>query len=172
MLHQALGEKGGAQACSRWGRSIPIEYTFDEAHPEEEGRKGGDMKRWICFAAIALVMASVVHAATEAEKRAAIDAGLAWLASTQNTTSGYWNAGDVYYDTSATGSALLAFLEEKDNWGANAAAYQTVVDKGFDYLMTQAQVVSISSQPAGNPDGDGNGKGLKFVLGLDFCILG
>ncbi len=100
-------------------------------------------------------------AATEAEKRAAIDAGLAYLATTQNL-DGSFDGGGIDYLISNTGSALLAFLEEKDNWGANAAAYQAVVDKGLNYLLGNASVVNISNQPAGNPDGDGNGVGVKF----------
>ncbi|MEQ8213661.1 MAG: PEP-CTERM sorting domain-containing protein [Smithellaceae bacterium] len=103
-------------------------------------------------------------AATEAEKRAAIDSGLAYLATTQNA-AGYFGSGGTDYLISNTGSALLAFIEEKPNWGANAATYQAVVDKGLNYLFTQASVVSISNQPAGNPDGDGNGVGVKFYPG-------
>jgi len=103
-------------------------------------------------------------AATEAEKRAAIDSGLAYLATTQNA-AGYFGSGGTDYLISNTGSALLAFLEEKPNWGANAATYQAVVDKGLNYLLSQASVVSISPQTAGNPDGDGNGVGVKFYPG-------
>ena len=58
---------------------------------------------------------------------------------------------------------MLAFLKEKPNWGANAAAYQTVVDKGLNYLFSQATLVDISSQPAA--DGDSNGFGVKFYPG-------
>ena len=122
------------------------------------------MKRKIIVLMIVMAVAGTVNAATEAEKRAAIDLGLAHLASTQEA-DGRWEAGDVYYDTSATGSALLAFLEEKPNWGTNAAAYQTVVDSGLDYLMGRAQVVGIVPQSDGNPDGDNNQVGVKFVLG-------
>lgn len=128
----------------------------------------GDMKKCICFAMVVLVMAGAVHAATEAEKRAAIDAGLAYLASTQTTSglyAGSWPAGGTDYMLSATGSALLAFLEEKPNWGANAATYQQVVDRGLNYLLSNATVVPISAQPAGNPDGDLNGIGVKFYPG-------
>lgn len=106
-------------------------------------------------------------AATEAEKRAAIDAGLAHLASTQSA-SGYFGGGGTDYLIANTGSALLAFLEEKPNWGANATAYQQVVDNGLSYLMSQVSVVGISPQGPGginNPDGDGNGVGIKFYPG-------
>ena len=115
-------------------------------------------------AACMSLAASSAFAATEAEKRAAIDAGLAYLATTQ-TASGYFGGGGTDYLIANTGSALLAFLEEKPNWGANAAAYQTVVDNGLNYLMSQVSVVNISAQPEGNPDGDGNGIGIKFYPG-------
>lgn len=115
-------------------------------------------------AACLSLAASSAFAATEAEKRAAIDAGLAYLATTQNA-SGYFGGGGTDYLIANTGSALLAFLEEKPNWGANAAAYQTVVDNGLNYLMSQVSVVNISAQPEGNPDGDGNGVGIKFYPG-------
>lgn len=126
------------------------------------------MKKKFLFA-VALLMAGiwlagVAGAATEAEKRAAIDSGLAYLATTQNA-AGYFGSGGTDYLISNTGSAVLAFLEEKPNWGANAATYQAVVDKGLNYLFSQAQLVTISNQTAGNPDGDGNGVGVKFYPG-------
>ena len=126
------------------------------------------MKKRLLFI-VALLMAGIwfvgiAGAASEAEKRAAIDAGLAYLATTQSA-SGYFGSGGTEYLISNTGSALLAFLEEKPNWGTNAAAYQAVVDKGLNYLLSQASVVSISNQTAGNPDGDGNGVGVKLYPG-------
>ena len=122
------------------------------------------MKRLSVAIMIMLAVATVANAATEADKRAAIDAGLAYLATTQNA-NGSFDGGGVDYLVSNTGSAVLAFLEEKDNWGTNAGAYQTVVDKGLDYLFSQASIVGIGGQPAGNPDSDGDGKGVKFYPG-------
>jgi hypothetical protein len=104
------------------------------------------------------------QAATEADKRAAIDNGLAYLAS-QQQADGRWAYSGGVEDAASTGSALLAFLEEKPNWGANAAAYQAVVDKGLNFLFSQAQAVNIGAQAAGNPDTNGNGIGVKFVPG-------
>jgi hypothetical protein len=126
------------------------------------------LKITILAAAVAsLALSGPVLSASEAEKRAAIDAGLAYLATTQNA-NGSFDGGGLDYQISQTGSALLAFLEEKPNWGSNAAAYQTVVDRGLDYLMNNAAIAPISNQPAGNPDGDGNGVGVEFYTsGLD-----
>jgi hypothetical protein len=102
-------------------------------------------------------------AATEAEKRAAIDNGLAWLAANQQPDGRWlydWSDGD----TAATAAALLAFLEEKDNWAVN---YQPVVDQGLAYIFGRGQVVGIGPQPAGNPDTNGNQVGIKFVPGAE-----
>lgn len=118
---------------------------------------------FLCVGLIGLWCAPNSMAATEAEKRAAIDAGLAYLAANQNA-SGNWG-GNIDYAIAGTGAALLAFIDEKPNWGANAAAYQAVVDKGLNYIFSQASLVSIGVQPAGNPDSDGNNLGVKFYPG-------
>ncbi len=118
---------------------------------------------FLCVGLIGLWCVPNSMAATEAEKRAAIDAGLAYLAANQNA-SGNWGGG-TDYALAGTGAALLAFLDEKPNWGANAAAYQAVVDKGLDYIFSQASLVSIGVQPAGNPDSDSNGLGVKLYPG-------
>ena len=59
------------------------------------------MKKKFLFA-VALLMAGiwlvgVAGAATEADKRAAIDAGLAYLATTQNAATGAFGSGGVDY---------------------------------------------------------------------------
>ncbi|WP_448871117.1 PEP-CTERM sorting domain-containing protein [Desulfobulbus propionicus] len=117
--------------------------------------------------ALTLGTSAAVNAATEAEKRTAIDKGLAYLATIQNSTTGAFYGGrtETEYLLAQTGSALLAFLEEKPNWGTNTDAYQAVVDKGINYLLSNASVVDITSQTAGNPDGDGNNVGIKFYPG-------
>jgi len=117
--------------------------------------------------ACATLSVTTAFAATEAEKRAAIDAGLAYLATQQNASGSFngSNGSEIDYLIAQTGSALTAFLEEKPNWGANAAAYQAVVDKGLNYLFSQASVVNITPQTWGNPDGDGNNVGVKFYPG-------
>lgn len=122
------------------------------------------MKKALLILLFGLMLPAISMAATEAQKRAAIDSGLAYLATTQNA-SGSFHTGGLDYEITQTGSALLAFLEEKPNWGTNATAYQLVVDKGLNYLMGQANVVNISNQTAGDPDGDGNGVGVKFYPG-------
>jgi len=116
----------------------------------------------VCIGLLSLPLSAM--AATEQEKRDAIDAGLAYLATAQQANGSWFYDGSTG-DIAATGSALLAFLEEQPNWGANAAAYQTAVNNGLNYLFNNAQIVPIVAQPAGNPDGDGNGLGVKFIPG-------
>lgn len=157
-------------------RSVVMK-KIDGGYPKTwRGERVGDMKKCICFAMVVLVMAGVVHAATEAEKRAAIDSGLAWLGS-QQQANGAWNYGDNNYDTAATGAALLAFLEEGYTAGSDviidpdgagpgsAVNYKDVVGDGLNWIFSQAQTVQISGEPTGNPDTNGNGIGVKFVLG-------
>lgn len=122
------------------------------------------MKRKIIVLMVLLAVAGTAHAATEAEKQAAIDAGLAYLATTQNA-SGSLGGGGTDYQLAQTGSALLAFQEEKANWGANAVAYQAIVDNGLTYILNNASIVGIGPQAHGNPDGDGNGIGVKLYPG-------
>lgn len=112
--------------------------------------------------AFTLGASGLVQAATEAEKRTAIDNGLAYLATVQNANGSIGANFGTDYLISQTGSALLAFLDEKPNWGANAAAYQAVVDNGINYLLSNAAVVPISMQGTNNPDADGNGVGVKL----------
>lgn len=123
---------------------------------------------FVAFFMIGVWCVGTAGAATEAEKRLAIDSGLAYLATTQNAATGAFGSGSTEYLVSYTGASLLAFLKEKPNWGANAAAYQTVVDKGLNYLFSNASIVPIALQPMGNPDSDGNGLAVKLYPGGTF----
>ncbi len=111
-------------------------------------------------------LSAPAFAATEAEKQAAIQSGLAWMAANQQA-DGRWNYGEYGAgDVAATAAALLAFQEQKAKAGGwFGADYSTVVAKGYQYLMSNAQAVTIGAQPAGNPDTNSNGIGVKFVLG-------
>jgi len=129
------------------------------------------MKRLSVAIMIMLAVATVAQAATEAEKQAAIDAGLAYMAANQQA-DGRWNFGDDYYDTAATGAALLAFLEEGHVEGSDviigATNYGDVVGDALKFVFSKAQVYSISNEPTGDPDSmdpTTNGVGVKFVLG-------
>jgi len=120
-------------------------------------------------AAFMMVFGSVAaQGATEAQKQAAIDKGLEYLASNQQA-DGRWNYGDDNYDTAATGAALFAFLDEGYSAGNDvifgATNYGDVVGDGLSYLFSKAQTYAIGPEPAGNPDLDGDGLGVKFVPG-------
>jgi hypothetical protein len=114
---------------------------------------------------ILLLTAIPARPATEAEKQAAIDAGLAWLATQQNGNGSWTYSGLPEEDVAATGAVLLAFIEEGHT--PTTGAYSTNVANGMDYLFANAQIVPITAQSAGNPDTNGNGLGVKFVLGGD-----
>ena len=127
------------------------------------------MWRMLCVAGLlAAVVSAPAFAASEAAKQTAIDDGLEYLAQNQ-AADGRWNYGGDPEDTAATGAALLAFLDEGHQAGSdvviNATNYGDVVGKGLTYLFSQATTYAIAPQTHGNPDGDGNGLGVKFVLG-------
>ena len=124
------------------------------------------MKRCLMAAFCALILVHVLaggaNAVTEVQKQAAIDAGLAWLASTQYA-SGYW-PGSGYNTHWGTASAVAAFAEEGHTINSGTA-YSPNVQSGVNWLMTQAMTVGISPQPAGNPDTNGNGIGVRWIGG-------
>lgn len=88
-------------------------------------------------------------AATEAEKLAAIQNGLANLYSNrvESATEVYWPYGG--YEPAATGAALLAFVSQKTKWGANAPTYQAVVNKAVTYLLNNATKSTVSTRNDG-----------------------
>lgn len=109
---------------------------------------------------------SMAVAATEEEKQKAIEKGLAYLYETQDIVSGSWPRGDYGDIYSSTGSSVLAFLQAKAYWGENAEDYQVVVDKGLDFILSNARIVPISIQLAGDPDGDPIGVGAGVGVRL------
>lgn len=135
------------------------------------------MRKLVFLLFIVLVLPSISMAATEAQKRAAIDSGLAYLISLQQS-DGHIEGGDLYVDIASTGSAMLAFLEEgwkagddvyldlTDDGTDNGTSYGDVVGKGLDFLINQAYVYQLpgTPEPMGNPDANGNGTGVKFNL--------
>jgi Prenyltransferase and squalene oxidase repeat len=98
----------------------------------------------LVFLCIALLCSPTnLKAATEAQKQAAIDAGLAYLASTQNP-DGSWSYGG--YEQAATGAALFAFVEQKyKTLGWNGQDYSAVVTNATNYLLSTATPIDIST---------------------------
>lgn len=112
--------------------------------------------------------ANTAWGVTEAQKDAAIDKALEWLAQNQQPSGG-WTYDFSYGDIAATGAAVLSFLDQGYAAGNpvifGANNYGDVVGDGLTYLFNQASIVPIGVQPAGNPDSNGNGIGVKFVPG-------
>ena len=101
-------------------------------------------------------------AATQAQINGAINNGVAWLVTQQNSSTGYWlDAGTT---VGPTGLALTKLEERAYELGYTpfdpCYPYEPNVEKGLAYLFSQARIMSISVQPAGNPDTDGDGNGV------------
>ena len=112
------------------------------------------MKRMFtsALAAILLACAGLIpsaSAATEAEKLAAIQSGLAHLYSLQ-AADGSWIISASYKDA-GTGAAVFAFLAQQAKWPAGQVTnYQTAVNKGIAFLLSDAVVqTGISTNNGG-----------------------
>ncbi|MFC1799582.1 FlgD immunoglobulin-like domain containing protein [Candidatus Eisenbacteria bacterium] len=132
------------------------------------------MKRTVLFGIIlaVLVMWMPARAADEAAIQAAIDDGLAWLALQQDLTVGpdYGSWGAEYEKVGKTGLAVKkfehdAFLRGYENPFDVDYVYHEVVQRGLDYLFADASVFMIGVQPAGDPDTDGDGRGVALAGG-------
>ena len=135
------------------------------------------MKIWISrvlsvFAITALLTFSALSppamSATPEEIEAAIINGLSWLADQQNA-DGSWPAPPNRPDeeVAATGLAVLAFEMQAIELGLDPMnveyEYGENVGKGLAYILSNKHEQPISAELAGDPDGDGDGKGVYFV---------
>ncbi len=105
------------------------------------------MKKLVLFFLCVALLCSPasLKAATEAQKLAAIDAGLAWLALQQNP-DGSWTYGGGSYNEAATAAALLAFVEQKYKpLGWHGHDYTAVVTNATNYLLGTAVQIDIST---------------------------
>jgi hypothetical protein len=84
--------------------------------------------------ALAALAPATVMAATEQQKVDAINSGLGYLA-TQQLADGSWDYSG--YNQAATGAVIGAFMSQQGQWGTNAAAYQTIVNNGMNYLLNE-----------------------------------
>jgi hypothetical protein len=108
------------------------------------------------------------------QKNSAIDRGLRRLYLREqgsSTGASYWN-DDVYnsYQVGATGLALIAFENHGHNLqSADSNIYKKSVRQGVQWLLDHASQVGINNQRCiGNPDTNGNGKGV--VIGNAYHI--
>lgn len=126
------------------------------------------MKKVIGFLVLALVFFGMVlplakmpvaSAASQVDINIAIEKGLAYLNSTQGG-AGDWG----WYTVATTAMSVLAYENAPNNhFGWNMSdPYHTTVQNGLDYLFGVAAVQSITVQPAGDPDSNGNGIGIYF----------
>ena len=96
----------------------------------------------------------------------AIDDGLAWLAAQQNSVTG---AVPTYgnYHVAGTAFAVLKWaeharkFENKDPFDPTWI-YANNTIKGLNYIFNHSHNITIGTQPAGDPDSNGNGKGTYF----------
>jgi len=116
----------------------------------------------VCIGLLSLPLSAM--ASTSAEKQAAIDKGLAWLASTQNAANGSWNSSG--YPVADTGAALLAFVEQRYKpLGWNGADYSAVVTKATDYLLKNTTALNLPANWWGFNGTGGSGTGLQWGAG-------
>lgn len=94
----------------------------------------------------------------------AIEKGLLYLYQNQTLPGGekaYWD-GTGEYPMGSNGAALLAF-EENGHLPGNdyeSDVYAETVQRGINYIASLGVAYTISNQPAGNPDTNGNGRGI------------
>jgi len=114
----------------------------------------------VCIGLMSLPMGAM--ASTSAEKQAAIDAGLAWLAGTQ-AANGSWNTSG--FPMADTAAALLAFVEQRYKpLGWNGPNYSTVVTNATNYLLGTASTLPFAA--GGNWWGFGAGSsGIRWSAG-------
>jgi Dockerin type I domain len=112
----------------------------------------------------------------DARVNMAIDRGL-WYLYTHHAVSGsywYWSSYSSYY-ASATASAVQAFEinNHKETGDGDQDPYVEAVTRGLDYLIfARLQAVNISVQVHGNPDTNGNGRGIDVIEGNDPYTVG
>jgi len=97
-----------------------------------------------------------------------INDGVSWLVNQQNP-DGSWGSK---YPVAQTAFAVLKLEEHavdpKYGYGLPSPfdpryPYREHVEKGLNYIFAHAYIMDISMQPAGDPDTNGNGKGVYFV---------
>jgi hypothetical protein len=143
-----------------------------ESRGSQDEIGGNDMKTRILAMAASLCVFFLVaalsngvptaKAATDEEIEQAITDGLEWLAQQQNPDGNFGGC------VARTALAVLKFedyaLRELglDPFDPNYK-YSNNVIKGLDYIFSHASIMTpISVQPAGDPDTNGNGKGVHW----------
>lgn len=108
----------------------------------------------------------------------AIDNALWFLHSTQTRTiqsgteCGYWKASGFY--VSPTAAAIEAFENQGRLPGGDRDEdpYVETIERGFNYLFTRCEIVTIGTQTAGDPDTNDNGIGIGIYQGQPIYEIG
>lgn len=116
----------------------------------------------VCIGLLSLPLS--VMASTSADKQAAIDDGLAYLAAHQNANGSWSDVNSSAYNAADTAAALLAFTEQKYKpLGWNGANYDLVVQKATNYLLSNTATLTLS--PANWWGFNNSGTGLNWGAG-------
>jgi hypothetical protein len=132
---------------------------------------------WSAVALTAVLMCgTLASAATLDQKVNAIEMGLDYLARNQQADGRWRFNGNAAWDCAATAAALTAFQKAGYRAGEDVTIggthYGDVVGNGFGYVFSQGQELNIGARPFGNPDTDGDGKGVRFGAGYDVQVGG
>jgi hypothetical protein len=124
------------------------------------------MKKIVLFVALLVAFAICLPTARAADPdtiAARIKMGLEWL-KTKQSANGSWGAS-----VGRTGLAVKKFeayaVEQKKSPLDPTYGYYSQVRAGLNFIFSQAQIFTpITSQPAGDPDSDHDGKGVFLVV--------
>jgi len=103
----------------------------------------------------------LLSAPTQPQIDLAIQNGLEWLASKQADDGSFTNGDYNEYPLADAATAVLAF-ESKKHFPGGGTQFSGVVEKGLDFIFQYAVIEDIEPQANGNPDSNGNNKGISF----------
>lgn len=109
--------------------------------------------------------------ATEDSLQRASDDNVALLANQQNPDGAWPASPDPVVTTTMAVRALIQYaVDPAPGLGLPSPfdpsyQFREHIEKGLDYLLAQGQSVDITSQAAGNPDTNGNGRGICLNCG-------
>jgi hypothetical protein len=139
-----------------------VKKWFDDAHHRQA--------KWsfIIVSLMILLISSICSlamAATPAEIEQAIDSGISWLVA-QQQGDGSWSDPSYGEPVACTGFAVTKLADRAFELGYTPFdqnyPYKDAVENGLNFIFQNGFVVDIYVQPAGNPDTDGDGKGVQF----------
>lgn len=128
-------------------------------------KRHGKILMLLLAMALIAAPATKVQAATPEQIEQAIVDGLAWLADQQNEDDGSWGGGCDR--VAKTGLAVLKLESRAIELGLDPMGeeyeYSQEVSDGLAYILANSYNQAIGMEPAGDPDGNGNGIGVYFT---------